>query len=162
FLNAALRPVDAIITNPVSPDVPKSGQVLRVQDLGEVMKRQLRIFQGSDPEVIPASPDTRTQIVPLKAMNVSEVQKELGELLKKILEADGLVAVSTYSNALILTGRSDCICNAVRMLRLIDVTTSSELRMQTFTLKYADAGEAVKTLNEIYNPGEAMKAQQQM
>jgi len=70
--------------------------------------------------------------------------------------------VSTYSNALILTGRSDCIRNAVRMLRLIDVSTSSELKMQTFTLKNADAGEAVRTLNEIYNPGEAMKAQQAM
>jgi type II secretory pathway component GspD/PulD (secretin) len=162
FLNAALRPVDAIITNPVSPDVPKPGQVLKVQDLGEVMRRQLRIFQGSDPDVIPASSDVRTQIVPLKAMNVADVQKELGELLKKVLEADGQVSVSTYSNALILTGRSDCIRNAVRMLRLIDVSTASELRMQTFGLKNADAGEVVRTLNEIYNPGEAMKAQQQM
>jgi type II secretory pathway component GspD/PulD (secretin) len=162
FLNAALRPVDAIISNPVAPDVPKPGQVLKVQDLGEVLRRQLRIFQGSDPDVIPASPDIRTQIVPLKAMNVGDVQKELGELLKKVLEADGQVAVSTYSNALILTGRSDCIRNAVRMLRLIDVSTASELRMQTFSLKSADAGEVVRTLNEIYNPGEAMKAQQQM
>jgi len=162
FLNAALRPVDAIITNPVSPDVPKPGQVLKVQDLGEVMRRQLRIFQGSDPDVIPASSDVRTQIVPLKAMNVADVQKELGELLKKVLEADGQVSVSTYSNALILTGRSDCIRNAVRVLRLIDVSTSSELRMQTFTLKNADAGEVVRTLNEIYNPGEAQKAQQAM
>jgi type II secretory pathway component GspD/PulD (secretin) len=162
FLNAALRPVDAIISNPVAPDVPKPGQVLKVQDLGEVMRRQLKIFQGSDPEVIPATSDIRTQIVPLKAMNVAEVQKELGELLKKVLEADGQVAVSTYSNALILTGRSDCIRNAVRVLRLIDVSTSSELRMQTFTLKNADAGEVVRTLNEIYNPGEAQKAQQAM
>jgi type II secretory pathway component GspD/PulD (secretin) len=162
FLNVALRPVDAIISNPVAPEVPKSGQVLRVQDLGEVMRRQLKIFQGADPEVIPATSDIRTQIVPLKAMNVAEVQKELGELLKKVLEADGQVAVSTYSNALILTGRSDCIRNAVRMLRLIDVSTSSELKMQTFTLRNADAGEAARTLNEIYNPGEAMKTQQAM
>jgi type II secretory pathway component GspD/PulD (secretin) len=162
FLNAALRPVDAIITNPVAPDVPKAGQVLKVQDLGEVMRRQLKIFQGADPDVIPATSDIRTQIVPLKAMNVAEVQKELGELLKKVLEADGQVAVSTYSNALILTGRSDCVRNAVRMLRLIDVSTSSELKMQTFTLKNADAGECVRTLNEIYNPGEAQKAQQAM
>ena len=34
--------------------------------------------------------------------------------------------------------------------------------MQTFTLKNADAGEAARTLNEVYNPGEAMKAQQAM
>jgi type II secretory pathway component GspD/PulD (secretin) len=162
FLNAALRPVEAVIVNPVAPDVPKPGQVLKVQDLNEAQRRNLRIFQGHDPESIPMIPDVRTQIVPLKAMNVAEVQKELGELLKKILEADGQVAVSTYSNSIVLTGRSDCIRNAVRMLRMIDVNTSSELRMQTFTLKNADAGEAAKTLNEVYNPGDAMKAQMAM
>jgi len=162
FLNAALRPVEAIIVNPVAPEVPRPGQVLRVQDLNEALRRNLRIFQGHDPDAIPPTPDLRTQIVPLKAMNVAEVQKELGELLKKILEADGQIAVSTFSNAIVLTGRSDCIRNAVRMLRMIDVNTSSELKMQTFTLKNADAAEAAKTLNEVYNPGEAMKAQMAM
>jgi len=162
FLNAALRPVEAVILNPVAPEVPKPGQVLRVQDLNEALRRNLRIFQGHDPDAIPMTADVRTQIVPLKAMNVAEVQKELGELLKKILEADGQVAVSTFSNAIVLTGRSDCIRNAVRMLRMIDVNTSSELKLQTFTLKNADASEAAKTLNEVYNPGEAMKAQMAM
>jgi type II secretory pathway component GspD/PulD (secretin) len=162
FLNAALRPLDAIIVNPAAPEVPKAGTVLKVQDLNEALRRNLRIFQGSDPETIPISPEIRTQIVPLKAMNVTELQKELGELLKKILEADGQVATSTYSNSIVLTGRSDCIRNAVRMLKLIDVSTSGELRMQTFTLKNADAGECARTLNEVYNPGEATKAQMAM
>lgn len=162
FLNVALRPVEAIILNPVAPEIPRAGQVLKVQDLNEALRRNLRIFQGHDPEAIPPTADVRTQIVPLKAMNVSEVQKELGELLKKILEADGQIAVSTFSNSIVLTGRSDCIRNAVRMLRMIDVNTSSELKMQTFSLKNADAGEAAKTLNEVYNPGEAMKAQMAM
>jgi len=161
FLNAALRPVDAIILNPVAPEVPRPGQVLRVQDLNEALRRSLRIFQGHDPDAIPAVPDLRTQIVPLKSMNVAEVQKELGELLKKILE-DGQLAVSTYSNSIVLTGRSDCVRNAVRMLRMIDVNTSSELKIQTFTLRNADAAEAAKTLNDVYNPGESMKAQMAM
>lgn len=159
FLNAALRPLEAVI---VAADVPKPGQVLKIQDLNEAQRRNLRIFQGHDPDMIPMSPEIRTQIVPLRALNVAEVQKELGELLKKILEADGQVALSTFSNAIVLTGRSDCIRNAVRMLRMIDVSTSSELRMQTFTLKNADAGEAARTLNEVYNPQEATKAQQAM
>lgn len=162
FLNAALRPVEAVILNPAAPEVPRAGQVLKVQDLNEALRRNLRIFQGTDPEAIPMTPDARTQIVPLRSMNVAEVQKELGELLKKILEADGQVAVSTFSNSLVLTGRSDCIRNAVRMLRMIDVNTSSELKMQTFALRNADAGEAARTLNEVYNPGEAMKAQMAM
>ena len=162
FLNAALRPVEAIILNPVAPEVPKPGQILRVQDLNEALRRNLRIFQGQDPEAIPPTAEIRTQIVPLKAMNVTEVQKDLGELLKKILEADGQIAVSTFSNSIVLTGRSDSIRNAVRMLRMIDVNTSAELKIQTFPLKNADAAETAKTLNEVYNPGEAMKAQMAM
>jgi type II secretory pathway component GspD/PulD (secretin) len=157
FLNVALRPLGAVI---VESEVPKPGAVLRIQDLNEAQRRNLRIFQGQDPDVIPMSAENRTQIVPLRALNATEVQKELGELLKKILEADGQVAVSTFSNSIVLTGRSDCIRNAVRMLRMIDVSTSAELRMQTFALKNADAAETARTLNEVYNPGEAMKAQQ--
>src|SRR5436190_9392363 len=53
FLNVALRPVEAIILNPVAPEVPRAGQVLKVQDLNEALRRNLRIFQGHDPEAIP-------------------------------------------------------------------------------------------------------------
>jgi type II secretory pathway component GspD/PulD (secretin) len=162
FLNIVLQPVGATIVNPWAPELPAPGQVLKVQDLNEAMRRNVRIFQGQDPDVIPISAEIRTQIVPLKAMNVAEILKDLGELLKKILEADGQISSSTYSNALVLTGRSDCIRNAVRLLRLIDVSTSAELKMQTFPLKNADAGEAARTLNEVYNPGEATKAQREM
>ena len=55
FLNVALRPVDAIIPNPYAPEMPKAGQVLKVQDLNEAMRRNLRIFQGHDPDAIPIS-----------------------------------------------------------------------------------------------------------
>src|SRR5438128_3582684 len=45
FLNVALRPVDATIPNPYAPEMPKAGQVLKVQDLNQAMQSNLRIFQ---------------------------------------------------------------------------------------------------------------------
>ncbi|HLY75391.1 MAG TPA: hypothetical protein VKU80_14820, partial [Planctomycetota bacterium] len=161
FLNSALRPHGRVILNPYSPDLPAPGQTLKVLDISDAMKRGADIHVGL--EDIPLTDQVRTQIIPLKAVNVIDVQKELGELLRSAMTGttdgtSGTMAVSTYSNSVILTGRSEGINRAVRILRVIDVSTSAELKIKVFTLKNADATETAKTLNEVFKK-ETMKAE---
>lgn len=163
FLNSALRPHGRVILNPYSPALPTAGQTLKVLDVSDAMKRGFEIYVGAEVETIPLTDQVRTQIVPLKAVNVIDVQKELGELLRSALTgtADGTsgsIAVSTYSNSIILTGRSEGISRAVRILRVIDVGTSAELKIKVFALKNADATETAKTLNDVFKK-ETMKAE---
>ena len=163
FLNSALRPHGRVILNPYSPALPTAGQTLKVLDVSDAMKRGFEIYVGSEVESIPLTDQVRTQIVPLKAVNVIDVQKELGELLRSALTgtADGTsgsMAVSTYSNSIILTGRSEGISRAVRILRVIDVSTSAELKIKVYPLKNADATETAKTLNDVFKK-ETMKAE---
>ncbi|HZE95777.1 MAG TPA: secretin N-terminal domain-containing protein [Planctomycetota bacterium] len=163
FLNSALRPHGRVILNPNSPDLPAPGQTLKVLDVSDAMKRGADIHVGFDPKDIPLTDQVRTQIIPLKAVNVIDVQKELGDLLRQALTgtADGTsgsMAVSTYSNSIILTGRSEGINRAVRILRVIDVSTSAELKIKVFPLKNADATETAKTLNDVFKR-ETMKAE---
>ncbi|HUR38266.1 MAG TPA: secretin N-terminal domain-containing protein [Planctomycetota bacterium] len=163
FLNSALRPHGRVILNPYSPVLPTTGQTLKVLDVSDAMKRGFEIHVGSEVESIPLTDQVRTQIVPLKAVNVIDVQKELGELLRSALTgtADGTsgsMAVSTYSNSIILTGRSEGISRAVRILRVIDVSTSAELKIKVYPLKNADATETAKTLNDVFKK-ETMKAE---
>ncbi|HVR87774.1 MAG TPA: secretin N-terminal domain-containing protein, partial [Planctomycetota bacterium] len=164
FLNSALRPHGRVILNPNSPDLPTPGQTLKVLDLTDALKRGgADIHVGSDTTDIPLTDQIRTQIIPLKAVNVIDVQKELGDLLRSALtgSADGTsgsMAVSTYSNSVILTGRSEGINRAVRILRVIDVSTSAELKIRVFPLKNADATETAKTLNDVFKK-ETMKAE---
>ncbi len=163
FLNSALRPHGRVILNPYSPAQPTAGQTLKVLDVSDAMKRGFEIYVGSEVESIPLTDQVRTQIVPLKAVNVIDVQKELGELLRSALTGtsdgtSGSMAVSTYSNSIILTGRCEGISRAVRILRVIDVSTSAELKIKVFALKNADATETAKTLNDVFKK-ETMKAE---
>jgi len=163
FLNSALRQHGRVILNPYSPALPVAGQTLKVLDVSDAMKRGFEIYVGAEVESIPLTDQVRTQIVPLKAVNVIDVQKELGELLRSALTGttdgtSGSMAVSSYSNSIILTGRSEGISRAVRILRVIDVGTSAELKLKVFPLKNADATETAKTLNDVFKK-ETMKAE---
>ena len=163
FLNSALRQHGRVILNPYSPALPKEGQTLKVLDISDAMKRGIEIYVGGDPETIPLTDQVRTQIIPLKAVNVVDVQKELGEVLRNALAGSsdgstGSMAISTYSNSVILTGRSEGINRAARILKVIDVGTSAELKIKVFPLRNADATETAKTLNEVFKK-ETMKAE---
>ena len=165
FLNSAIRPHGKVILNPYSPALPKEGQTLKILDVSDAMKRGIEIYVGADVESIPLTDQVRTQIIPLKAVNVIDVQKELGTVLLGALagqsgssESSGTMAISTYSNSIILTGRSEGINRAARILKVIDVSTSAELKVKVYTLKNADATETAKTLNEVFKK-EAMRAE---
>ncbi|HXG62024.1 MAG TPA: secretin N-terminal domain-containing protein, partial [Planctomycetota bacterium] len=158
FLNAALRRHGATILNPYSPGLPKPGQVLKVQDVDAAKRLNLEIYSGSNPDEIPVSDQMRTQIVPLKAVNVVEVQRELGEVLRAAMGDGGQVSVSSYSNSVILVGRSDGINRAVRILRVIDVSASAELKIRVFPLRNADAQEVARVLNDVFRK-EAVQGQ---
>ncbi|HXX95341.1 MAG TPA: secretin N-terminal domain-containing protein [Planctomycetota bacterium] len=147
FLNAALRRHEAAILNPYSPALPKPGQVLKVQDTVAARTRVVEIYTGANPDEIPITDQVRTQIIPLKSVNVVDVMTELGEVLRKSVDD---VAVSTFSNALVLTGRSEGINRAARILQVIDVGATSELKIRVFPLRFADATETAKTLNEVF------------
>jgi general secretion pathway protein D len=150
-LNAALKDKGRVILNPYSPALPQAGQTLKILDISDAMKRNFEIYVGSSADDIPISDQVRTQIVPLKAVNVVDVKKELGSLLESAMGGSSdSVAISTYSNSIILSGRAEGIHRAVRILRTIDVSTSAELKVRLFPLKNADATEAAKILNEVF------------
>jgi general secretion pathway protein D len=158
FLNTALRRHGVTIPNPYSPNLPKAGQILKVQDVDVAKRVVIEIYTGANPDDIPITDQLRTQILPLKAVNVQDVSKELGATITSAMGADGQVAYSSYSNSIVLTGRSDGINRVARVLRVIDVSASAELKIRVFTLKNADATETAKTLNEVFKR-ETMRAE---
>ncbi len=156
FLDGALRRHGATLLNPYSPRMPRGGEVVKIVDVDVGKRLNLDIYVGADPEQIPIIDKMRTQIVPLKAVNVVEVSKELGDVLRNAMGEGGQVGVTTYSNSMVLIGRSDGINRAVRILRVIDVSASAELKIRVYTLRNADATETAKVLNDVFRK-EAMQ-----
>jgi type II secretory pathway component GspD/PulD (secretin) len=147
FLNVSLRQHGLAVMNPASRPLPGRGETLRVVNLATVPPG---VHVGLEPEAIPATDEVRIQVIPLKSAGAAETAKELAEILKKAVGENGQVAVSTHSNAIILTGRSEGIHRMAEILRVIDEAASAQLKVAVFPLAHADATEAARTLNEVY------------
>ena len=160
FLNAALRPHGRAVVNPAWPRLPEPGQTLRVMELAKAAAFLPGVHVGQEAEAIPLTDEVRTQIVRLQSAAAAETGKELAELLRKSMGEGGQISISTHSNSIILTGRSDGVRRAVEILRAVDRTTWARLKVVAIPLKYADAVELAKTLNETYKrePGRESSA----
>ncbi|MBI3854806.1 MAG: hypothetical protein HY293_03850 [Planctomycetes bacterium] len=146
FLDACLRPHGLTVRNAAWPRPPVSGETVRVIELSQA---QPGVHVGVDAAEIPVTDELRTQILPLKHVGAADVGKDFGELLKKAVGEGGQIAVSAYSNSIVLTGRSEGIHRVAEILRVIDQTASAQLRISVIPLVHADAVEVAKTLNEI-------------
>lgn len=149
FLNTALRPHGLGVINPYWPRLPKPGEVLRIVDLAKVAALTPAVHVGLEPRDIPIIEDARTQVLPLKSAGAAEVAKELSEVFRKAMGEGGQVAISTTSNAIVLTGRSEGIRRVAEILRAIDETAAVQLKTVVFPLDYAEATEVAKTLNDV-------------
>jgi len=150
ILDTALRQHGLATVNPFAPRLPRKGEALKIVPSGDAMKKTMEVHYGTDPEKIAPTDKVITQILSLKGANVVDVQKELGETLKKCVEPDGTLSISTYSNSLVFTGRSEGIRRAALILQVIDVQAAEELKTKLFALKNADATETTKVLTEIF------------
>lgn len=145
ILDAVLRPFGLAT-------LPPAGGVVKIVRVEDAVSRTSDVRVGSDPGKIPPTETVITQIVPLKGAAVADVQKELKDILDKCVDK---WSVSTHSNSLILTGRSEGIRRAVLILSVLDVKGGEPLKTRVFALQNADATETSKLLQELYKKEQA-------
>lgn len=150
ILDTALRQHGLATVNPYAPKMPRKGDTVNIMKIEDAVKKVLEVHFGSDPDKVAPTDKVITQIVSLKGANVVDVQKELKDTIDKCLEPNGKWSISTYSNSLIMTGRSDGIRRAMLILSILDVKGTDELKTHVYTLKNADATETTKLLTEIF------------
>jgi type II secretory pathway component GspD/PulD (secretin) len=150
FLNVTLRHHGLAVRNPTWPHAPLPGETLRVLDLGKAAPTLPGVHVGIEAGEIPVTDELRTQIILLKFVSAAEVGKDLGDVLRKAVGEGGQVAISTYSNSILLTGRSEGIHRVAEILRVIDQAASAQLKISVFPLEYANAVEVAKTLNDFF------------
>ncbi len=122
-------------------------RVLKVVTEDEAKKSGPSIFVGSDPLEIPPDDTIRTQVIPLKHVNVVDLAKELKVILD---DAAPKWAINTYSNSIIVTEKGVVIYRLVRILRVLDVEAPDRLKVMVVALKNADATETAKMLNDLF------------
>ncbi len=150
LLDTSLRQHGLATLNPYAPRMPRKGETIKIVTVKDAMKKNLEVRFGSDPDKIAPTDKVITQIIPLKGANVGSVQKELGDIIKSCLAPDGTFSIDSYSNSLVMTGRSEGIRRAALILKVIDVEAVEELKTRVFPLQNADATETTKILGDIF------------
>jgi len=150
FLNASLSRHGLVVVNPAEPRPPVSGDTLRVIDLGRALRASSLVRVGLDPRDIPLSGEPRTQILPLKSAGAVEAGKDFGDVFRRLLGDGGQMAVSAFSNSILVSGPAEGVHRVAEVLSVIDQTAAVQLKLVVFPLQYTDAVETAKTLNDVF------------
>ena len=121
----------------------RNDRTLTIMKRDDAKKRDLPVKSGSNPESIPKSNDMVTQILPVGALNVVQLAKDL----QTIVPAATLTA-NESGNALVITDTQTNIRRIAEIIKALDGSTASMIRV--FQLKYADSKAVATMLKELF------------
>ena len=126
-----------------------SGDIVKVIPRSVAAKGNLPVRVGSDPSNILQQDQLVTQIIPLRYINVAQVNA----LVAALVSADGQVTIYSESNTLVIADTSSTIYRVARILRELDIEKPRE-NIKYTQLKYASAQQLSMQLTEIVQRGQ--------
>lgn len=121
----------------------RNERTLTVMKRDDAKKRDIPVKSGSNPDNIPKSNDLVTQILPVGALNVTQLAKDLQTIVP-----DATLTANESGNALVITDTQTHIRRIAEIIKALDGSTASMIRV--FTLKYADSKAVVAMLKELF------------
>jgi general secretion pathway protein D len=122
------------------------GKTLKIVTLEEAKKRNIPVYSGSDPEAIPATDQLVTQVIPLQFTDAVQLKRDLAPLIPAYADLSSNAA----GNALILTDTQANIRRIVEIVHSLDARMASVSEVKVFQLKYANATNAAKLINDLF------------
>ncbi len=120
--------------------------VVIVLTIEEAKKRTFEIYIGADPEQVPFGDNVITQIIPLKYSSVTDIKKELEDLVSNT----GKLLLNVRSNCLVLIDTATNVRKFCSVINALDKSVNQEILIKPFTLQNADAVSVAKVINEIF------------
>lgn len=124
----------------------RNGRILTIVKRDEAAKRNIPVKSGRDPDEIPPTDEMVTQIVPVRYANAVK----LVDNIKPLLPSYAIVSANESSNAIILTDTQSHIRRMAEIIRALDTSISDISTLRVFMLKYADATDIAKIINEVF------------
>jgi general secretion pathway protein D len=130
-----------------------SGDIVKVIPRSVAAKGNLPVRVGADPSNILQEDQLVTQVIPLRYINVTQVNA----LVAGLVSSDGQVTVYSESNTLVITDTSSTIYRVARILRELDIEKPRE-NIKYTQLKFASAQQLSGQLTEIVERGQERAA----
>jgi general secretion pathway protein D len=130
----------------------ETGKVIKIVSVRTALKSNLKTFLGST--YTPLTDELITQIVPLKYVNATEIQKSLS----KILTANSVIAYEP-TNTLIISDSGFKVKRFLDIIQLMDVQTQQP-KVAIVPIRFGDAKGIAAMVSEIFKarstgPGKA-------
>ncbi len=122
------------------------GRMLKIIKITEAVKSNIPVHVGADPEQIKETDEIITQIIPLKRVEARQLMQDLNDLFSQ----EASVAANQNANALILTDASANIRRIAKVIMALDQSDPAVAKVEVYPLKYADATEAARLVEEIF------------
>ncbi len=129
----------------------RRGRVLRIVRRQDAKQESIPVHAGADPGVIEPNDDLRTQIIPLKFADATQVREDLSPLVPAYAE----LSANASSNSLILTDTGANVRRIVEIVRALDTHMATVAEVRVFQLTYADARQTAELVNRVFQVEEA-------
>jgi general secretion pathway protein D len=123
-----------------------NGQSLKIVPLEAAKLEATPIQVGSDPEEIKSEDTITTQVMPLLSADATQLVKDLKDFVPQY----GVMTAYGRSNTLIITASSANIKRLAEIVEQLDVSMADRIKIEVFSLQYADATRLAEVITELY------------
>jgi general secretion pathway protein D len=130
----------------------RNGRTLTIISQDEAKKRDIPVNSGSEPDDIPKSDNIVTQILPMHSLNAAQLAKDLSGLIP----SSAALSANEAGNALVMTGTQTQIHRVAEIIKALDSSSISSVRV--FSLTYADAKILASVIKDVFaSPAESAR-----
>jgi len=134
----------------------RTNRTLKIVPLSEAKKANVPVRSGNDPAAIEPSDALVTQVIPLRFVDATKLKQDLASLVPSYAD----LSANASSNALILTDTAANVRRIVEIVRALDTHLSAVADVRVFQLKYANATNAAKLINDVFKEEQPVQQQQ--
>ncbi|HUS57227.1 MAG TPA: type II secretion system secretin GspD [Planctomycetota bacterium] len=133
----------------------RTGRTLKILPLTDAKKMNVPVRAGNDPSAIEPSDRFVTQVIPLRFVDAVRLKQEVATLIPAYAD----LSANASSNALILTDTEANVRRIVEIVRALDTHMGTVAEVKVFPLKFANATNAARLINEIFKEETASQQQ---
>jgi len=128
----------------------KMGRTLKIVPLEQAKQMNIPVRSGNNPHEIIPGDDMVTHVIPIRYANAAKLKDELAPLVPSYAS----LTANTESNALVITDTTANIKRIIEIVCALDTHMSAVAEVKVFHLKYCDATNTARLINEIFQADE--------
>lgn len=125
----------------------RNDRTLTIVPLEEARKRDIPVVSGNDPDKLRKTDQMRTQIIPIRYADATQITRDLQPLLRDY----AIMTANASGNALVITDTEASIRRMVEIVKALDTSIASISQIRVWALRYADAKELATVIKELFD-----------